>query len=453
MNPITESSMVSQTLVDDRSRALNGSAIDRRLVEPAGAHEPARAREPARANKPVMRLLVTTLILVAALFCGVVFGLYKMRVDIPALKTTKIYAHLDSMERYIVGRYHSYFQKHDEAAAHHEEDKIVVTSPMVKDVIITQQFVCQIHSRNHIDVCALEDGYLMPIKVKEGQAVKEGDVLFEIVPAIYKAKFDAAVAERDLAKLELGMSQGLANNRSVSPNEVKLFGAKLARAQANADQAEAELKFTRVTARFDGIIDRQKQQQGSLVKEGDILTTLSDISVMWVYFNVPEAQYLEYKTLSEQEKKDRIIELELANHNKFPRPASALTIEGQFNNQTGTIMFRADFENPDTLLRHGQTGTILIHRPLKNAVVIPQRATFELLDKRYVWVLDKDDVAHQKLITIKHELEDVFVINTGLDVNDKIVLEGVRQVAEGGKVDYEFREPAEALKNQKFRAE
>ncbi len=174
---------------------------------------------------------------------------------------------------------------------------------------------------------------------------------------------------------------------------------------------------------------------------------------MWVYFNVPEAQYLEYMTSSEQEKKDRTIELELANHKKFPRPASALTIEGQFNNQTGTIPFRADFENPDILLRHGQTGTILIHRPLKNALVIPQRATFELLDKRYVWVLDEDDVAHQTLITIKHELEDVFVINTGLDVEDKIVLEGVRQVEEGAKVEFEFRKPEEALKNQKFRAE
>ncbi len=214
--------------------------------------------------------------LVAALFCGVVFGLYKMRVDIPALNTTKIYAHLDSMGGYIVGRYESYFHKHDGEEAHHEQDKIVVTSPMAKDVIITQQFVCQIHSRRHIDVCALEDGYLMPIKVKEGQVVKEGDVLFEIVPAIYKAKFDAAVAERNLAQLEMHNTERLAKKQGVSQNEVKLFEAKLARAQANADQAEAELNFTKVTARFDGIIDRLRQQQGSLVKEGDILTTLSD---------------------------------------------------------------------------------------------------------------------------------------------------------------------------------
>jgi membrane fusion protein (multidrug efflux system) len=442
MSAITESRVVNEALVDARSSERNGSSLDPRAIEaPEG-------------NKSVMRLLVIMLMVVAALLCGVVFGLYKMRVDIPALNTTKIYAHLDSMGAYIAGRYQSYFRKHDEGEGHHEREKIVVTSHLAKEVIITQQFVCLIRSRRHIDVSALEDGYLMPIKVKEGQAVKEGDVLFEIVPVLYKARWDAAVAERNLAKLELQNTERLAKQQGVSQQEVKLFEAKLARTQANADLAEAEFNFTKVKALFDGIIDRQKVQQGGLVKEGDILTTLSDNSVMWVYFNVPEAQYLEYMISTEQEKKDARVELELANHKKFPRPASALTIEGQFNPETGNIAFRADFENPDTLLRHGQTGTILIHRPLMNAVVIPQRATFELLDKRYVWVVGEDDVAHQRLITIKHELEDVFVINEGLGVNDKIVLEGVRQVEEGGTVaEYEFRKPEEALKNQKYRAE
>jgi membrane fusion protein (multidrug efflux system) len=143
----------------------------------------------------------------------------------------------------------------------------------------------------------------------------------------------------------------------------------------------------------------------------------------------------------------------LASHDKFPESCTRLTIEAQFNNETGNIAFRADFPNPDSLLRHGQTGTILIHQTLKNAVVIPQRATFELLDKRYVWVVGEDDVAHQRLITIMHELEDIFVIKSGLGVKDKIVLEGVRQVEEGSKVEYEFRKPEEALKDQKFHAE
>ena len=218
------------------------------------------------------------------------------------------------------------------------------------------------------------------------------------------------------------------------------YQAKLAKAQAKAKLAEAELNFTNVKAPFDGIIDRLHEQQGSLVKEGDILTTLSDNSVMWVYFNVPEARYLEYMADLDQDKEDQQIELVLANGSKFQQTGKIGAIEAKFNNETGNIPFRADFPNPDGLLRHGQTGTVLIHRVLKNAIVIPQRATFEILDKRYVYVVGKDDVVHQREIVVQNELEDIFVIKSGLDVNDKIVLEGVRQVRDGEKVEYEFRQ-------------
>ena len=167
----------------------------------------------------------------------------------------------------------------------------MVTSPEAKDVIITQHYVCQIHSQRHINVCALENGYLEEISVREGQAVKKGDVMFKIVPVLYKAKLDAELAEAQLAELEFNNTKRLFEQKAVvSQNEVVLFEAKLAKAQAKADLAQAELNFTNVRAPFDGIVDRLHEQQGSLIKEGDILTTLSDNSVMWVYFNVPEAR-------------------------------------------------------------------------------------------------------------------------------------------------------------------
>ena len=246
-----------------------------------------------------MGWLLGTLILIAALVSGGVFGLYKMRVDIPALNTAKIYAHLDSLgprekwKGYILGRYESYFHKHG-GEAHQEHDKIVVTTPMARDVIITQEFVCQIHSRRHIDVCALEDGYLEghPNQGRTGGERGRCDVRGRTNSL--QGKVGRRGGRERSAQLELNNTQRLSKKQGVSENEVKLFEAKLARAQAKADLAEAELNFTRVKAPFDGIIDRLKTQQGSLVKEGDILTTLSDNRVMWVYFNVPEAQYLEY---------------------------------------------------------------------------------------------------------------------------------------------------------------
>jgi membrane fusion protein, multidrug efflux system len=411
----------------------------------------------------VMRRPIISVLLVVVLASGGVLGLSKLRADVVApLNTPRVYAYFDyvgttasQIKEYIVGHVESYFHKEESKEQSHEgESKIVLSSPLAEEVVLTQRRVCQIHAQRHIDVCALDSGYLEQILVKEGQAVKKGDVMFKILPVLYKAKRDAEVAEARLAELEYKNTERLFREKAVvSENEVKLFGAKLARAKAKAEMAQAELNFADLTAPFDGIVDRLHEREGSLIKEGDMLTTLSDNSVMWVYFNVPEADYLDYMASSKEDKDDWKIELELANHTKFPLPGKIGAIEAQFNNETGNIPFRADFPNPDRLLRHGQTGTILIHRTLKNAVVIPQRATFELLDKRYVWVVGEDDVAHQHLITIKHELEDVFVIDKGLDVKDKIVLEGVRQIQEGGKVESEFRQPEEALKNQKFHAE
>jgi membrane fusion protein, multidrug efflux system len=336
---------------------------------------------------------------------------------------------------------------------HEEAHKIVATSPQLKAVTLTAQYVCQIHSKRHIKVRTLEMGYLEEIPVREGQQVKEGDLMFKVRPILYQSKLDAENAEAQLAGLQLKYAEKLCADKVVSQNEVKLREAELAKAQAKAKLAAAELDFATVKAPFDGIIDRLQQQQGSLVQEGEILTTLSDNSVMWVYFNVPEARYLEYMADLNRNKDDMQIELMLANGEKFDHPGKIGAIEADFNNETGNIPFRADFSNPDRLLRHGQTGTVLIHRVVKDSLVIPQRAVFENLANRYVYVIDENDVAHQREIVVANELEDIFVIKEGLDVNDRIVLEGVRQVHDGAKVECEDRRPDEVVAQLKYHAE
>src|SRR5262245_3031113 len=338
--------------------------------------------------------------------------------------------------------------------AHQEEHHtIVATSPQVTPVTITERYVCQIHSQRHIKVRALEQGYLEPIPVREGQEVKEGDVLFRVRPVLYQAKFDSENAEARVAELEFNYTKKLSDDHVVSKNEVLLHQAKLRKAQARAELAKAELDFATVKAPFDGIIDRLHHQQGSLVQEGDVLTTMSDNSVMWVYFNVPEARYLEYMASLKEHKGEMQIVLVVANRETFSLTGKIGAIEADFNNENGNIAFRADFPNPDRLLRHGQTGTILIHRVQNDALVIPQRATFEILDKRYVYVVDKEDVAHQREIVIENELEDTFVIKRGLAVDDRIVLEGIRQVRDGERVACEDRQPEQVVAHLKYHAE
>jgi len=319
-------------------------------------------------------------------------------------------------------------------------EKVVVTNLQAKEVVIPEQFVCQIHAWRHNAVRSLEIGYLEEVLVKEGQAVKKGDVMFKIAPLRYRAKLDVELAEVGVATLNLKNTEKLFQNKVVSEEEVALSRAKVASAQAKAKLAQAELDLTVLRAPFDGIIDRLQEQQGSLVTEGAILTTLSDNSVLWVYFNVPQSRYLEYMS---QPAKDQEIEAELvlADGRKFPQPGKIAAIEAQFDKEIGSIPFRADFPNPDGLLRHGMTGNLLIHRAPINAIVIPQRATFEILGKRYVYVVDKENVVHQREIVIQNELADDFVIKTGLEVKDRIVLEGVQQIHDGEKLKYEFHDP------------
>jgi membrane fusion protein (multidrug efflux system) len=338
-----------------------------------------------------------------------------------------------------------------------EAHEIVATYPQSQPVTLTQQYVCQIHSQRHIQVRALEMGYLEAITVREGQQVKEGDLLFKVIPILYQKKADAENAEAKLAELEYKYTKKLFEDNVVSKQEVMLLEAKMLRAQAKAQLATAELGFATVKAPFDGIIDRLHHQQGSLVQEGEVLTTMSDNSVMWVYFNVPEARYLEYMANLKQNQELQI-DLQLASGNKFDQPGKMVwdgtawkagTIEADFNNQTGNISFRADFANPDRLLRHGQTGTVVISRVQNDAVVIPQKATFEVLAKRYVYVVDEDNVAHQREITVANSLDDVFVIKSGVGTDDKIVLEGIRQIRDGDKVKYEDHQPDQIAVNLK----
>ena len=408
---------------------------------------------------PPKRRLLRSFMLFLGVIVAAAVGLYKMRAEIPALHTEEIYVHLDALgvkfketKELIAGKLELYSGAHEEEP-HHEPHKIVVTTPKAQSVTLTQPYVCQIHSQQHINVQALKGGYLQQILVKEGQAVKKGDPMFKIVPVLYQATLEAELAKAQLAQLKYDNTQRLFQQKVVSQNEVSLLGAELAEAQAKAKLAGAELNFTNVVAPFDGIIDRLHEQLGSLIKEGDILTTLSDNSLMWVYFNVPEKQYLEYMADLDQHKGERQIELKLADGNKFNQVGKIGAIEAKFNNENGNLAFRADFPNPNRLLRHGQTGTVLINRTLSGAVVIPQRAHFEILDKRYVYVVGKDDVVRQREITIQNEIDDIYVIKSGVGVDDKIVLEGVRQIRDGDKVEYEFRQPELVMTQLKNRAE
>ena len=270
-----------------------------------------------------------------------------------------------------------------------EAKKIKVGVLRPQPATITESYNCRIESRRRIEVRTPTAGHVATVDVEEGQAVKQGDLLFRV--------------------------------------------------ETTADEgqpvAEGGGEAVAIKAPFDGLVGRLPRQQGSFVLKGEALTTLSDNRMMRAYFQVSESRYLQFTAESEEDRRGLGLELRLASEYKFPHAGELGAMGSEFNPGTGTIAFRADFPNPDGLLRHGQSGVLVIHRVLKDALVIPQRAKFEILDKWYVYVVDEDHVVHQREIVVRAETDDGFVVKKGVGAGDRIVLEGIGQVHDGDKVE------------------
>jgi membrane fusion protein, multidrug efflux system len=326
----------------------------------------------------------------------------------------------------------------------HEGTKFIVTSPIRKDTIVYHEYVCQVSSIQHIEIRALERGYLQKIYVDEGQAVKKGQLMFQIMPMIYEAEMQKAKAEVDFAEIEYLNTKNLADSNIVSSNELALATARLNKSKAELSLAQAHLDFTKISAPFNGIMDRFHVRLGSLLEEGELLTTLSDNSKIWVYFNVPESEYLDYVTRVKTDRPQELI-LKMANGQSFDQKGILETIEADFNNETGNIAFRAVFPNPNGVLRHGETGNILMPAALNDALLIPQQATFEILDKKFVFVVDKDNVVKSREITTGIEMPHLYVVTEGLQENDKILIEGLRKVKNNQKIEFDFHKQEKIL--------
>ncbi len=332
--------------------------------------------------------------------------------------------------------------------------KFSVTSPIKLDTSVTKKYVCQIHSTQHIELRALERGYLQEIFVDEGQFVKKGQLMFQIMPRLYQAELQKSEAEKHFAEIEYQNTKKLADGNVVAPNELALAEAKLDKAKAELALAQVHLDFTQVRAPFDGIMDHFHVRKGSLVEEGELLTTLSDNHEMWVYFNVPEAEYLDYKIeLSKDSTHPLTVKLLMANNKLFEYEGVVNTIEADFNSETGNIAFRATFPNQKGLLRHGETGSVLVQAPLKDALLIPQKATFEILDKKYVFVVDEDGLVRSRQIKVGAELPHLYQVNSGLKDSDRIILEGLRKVRDGDQIVMDYLEPTEVISHLELHAE
>jgi len=332
-----------------------------------------------------------------------------------------------------------------------EYGKFPITSAIVIDTIYTNEYITEIQSLKNVEIRAKIKGYIEKIYVDEGKLVKANQPLFsisnkELNQELLRAKaiLRAAIDEAKKVDLELQNIKKLTDKKIVSTTELEKAEVNLDAAQAKIDEAKANvasaninISLTEIKAPFEGTINRIPFKNGSLIDDGTLLTTLSDNKDVYAYFNVSEKEYLGYTTQKENGEKNNITLL-LANGKAHKYKGSIETIDGEFDRNTGNIAFRAKFPNPDLLLKHGSSGKVQLTINLKNAMLIPQKATFEIQDKFYVFVVDSNNVVKARNISIKQSLPHLYVIESGLSTKDKIIYEGIQNVKEGDKITTEF---------------
>ncbi len=336
----------------------------------------------------------------------------------------------------------------DEEASH---TTYQVSKPLVKDLTLNDEYVCQIRGIQHIEIRSLEKGYLQNVLIDEGETVRQGQLLFQIKPNVYEADVQKSEAEVALYKIELENNQALVDKDIISSTEAAMSAAKLAKAKAELELAKMHLGFTEIRAPFDGLIGRFGDiRLGSLLEENQLLTTLSDTHQLWVYFNVPEAVYLEYmknRQLSQN------VQLELANKNIYPETGKIEVVESDFNSTSGNVAFRASFNNPHGLLRYGETGKILWPKKINQAVIVPQKSTFEILDKRFIFVVDKTGVIHEREIKVAREAPNVYIVASGITPDEMFLLERQNKLDKGDKISYKLIDPQHVIESLNLYAE
>jgi RND family efflux transporter MFP subunit len=322
-----------------------------------------------------------------------------------------------------------------------------VISPTVIDTAYSKEYVAEIQSVQNVEIRGRVKGFIEKIYIDEGQPVKVGQVLFTLSSSEFRedllkanAQLKSAMAELKEIEVQMKNTKELVGENIVSRSELETALAKKEAMEARIEEArsaisiaELNLSFTQVKAPFNGIINRIPNKTGSLVEDGTLLTTISNNSEVYAYFNVSEKEYLDFIS-RKQVGKSQKVSLLMANGVLFPHPGFIETTESEIDKSTGNLAFRARFSNPEQTLKHGSSGKILMSFDLRNALVIPQKSTFEVQDKLNVYIADAGNVIRMKTFTPKLRLPHLYVVESGLSPDDRIIYEGVQLVKDGEKI-------------------
>ncbi len=308
-----------------------------------------------------------------------------------------------------------------------------VTQIQHKTVTGFAEYPASIEGVINSDVRAKTSGYIQKVLVDEGQKVRKGQVLFKLETESLSQDAGAAKARINVAQVEVDKLIPLVEKNIISAVQLETAKANLAQAKANYSSVSANIGYATIKSPVDGYVSTINFREGALISPNTTtpLTTVSNISKVYAFFSLNETQYLDFlqhaegKNLKEKLANYPDVNLILANGNTYSEKGSIQTSSGQVNQNTGTVSLRAVFNNPNQLLTNGNSGKIQIPTVYENATVAPQGATFEQQGNIMIFKLGENNKVVSTLLKIKATVDNLYVVESGLDLKDKIIVSGV----------------------------
>ena len=307
-----------------------------------------------------------------------------------------------------------------------------------------------------IEIRPKVSGYLVKLLVDEGATVRKGQPLFLIDSEQYRATVKAAKAQIRVCRANIATQKLTVDNKrmlfkqniissydlKMAENTLASYEAQLAAAEAQLQSAQDNLRWCTVTSPADGVVGSIPYRVGSLVsgQSAEALTTVSNISKMYVYFSMTEKQLLaltrEAGGVNAAIKKMPAVSLVLSDGTTYSQSGTISTVSGVIDPSTGSVQMRATFDNAQHILRSGGTGSILIPTHASDAIMVPQSATFDVQDKKFVYVVNADKtVATREITVLPQNNGQTYVVASGLRAGERIVVDGVKQLKNGQKIN------------------
>lgn len=308
-----------------------------------------------------------------------------------------------------------------------------------QDATIFEEYTANLEGQQNVEIRPKVNGFIQKIYVDEGQVVRKGQLLFKIETQTLNEDAAAAKANVTAAQVEVDRLKPLVDRKIISSVTLETAKAKLAQAKASYSAVAANISYGTITSPVDGVIGSLPYKEGTLATANSEmpLTTVSDTKVMRAYFSMNEKQMISFSrefkgaTLQEKLKNTPAVTLLLADGSEYEEKGKLVTVTGLVNAVTGTSQFRAEFNNPQAILRSGSHGLVRLPITMKDVLIVPQNAVFDMQGKQMIYVVNKDNTVKSKIITVKTTSGTNFVVEGGLEAGEVIVVEGAGKLKDG----------------------